>query len=276
MRKKCVHPFIACLALTTGCFGDYLTAAEMRSAVNESVESGQVESVENGVIEITTDFQIGDAVEAVAEHIREVVAMCADTTVEVSDEVTILLDFGSAAAPCIFDERRRYSGQVELVISHGDGAVTVDHTYIDLSNGTYTLEGDKKVTWSGGEGGSVVREVDSGVDWDGPNGHVDHESQRTMTFEDFLGGWTQEIRIDGSRDWTRDDEDWNLDIDEVELRLVDPVPQSGAYTLTIPSGKEAGLSFERIDEDTIEVTVTGGRRDHVFRVTSLGGVSDED
>jgi hypothetical protein len=275
MRKSYVYPFIAGLALTTGCFGQYLTAAEMRSAVKESVESGQVESVENGVIEITTDFQIGDAVDAIAEHIRQVLAACADTTVEVSDDVTILLDFGTAASPCAF-EGRLYSGQVELVIDHGDGKITVDHTYLDLSNGTYTLYGDKKVEWSGGGDGSVIREVTSGVDWDGPNGHVDHESQRTMTFVDFLGGPTQEIRIDGSRDWTRDDEDWNLDIDEVELRLIDPVPQSGSYTLTIPSGKEAGLAFERIDEDTIEVTVSGGRKDHVFHVTSLGGVSEQD
>ena len=96
-------------------------------------------------------------------------AACADTTAEVSDDVTILLDFGSAASPCAF-EGRLYSGQVELVIDRAGDAITVDHEYIDLSNGTYTLYGDKSVKWSGGDDGSVVREVNSGVDWDGPRG----------------------------------------------------------------------------------------------------------
>lgn len=34
------------------------------------------------------------------------------------------------------------------------------------------------------------------------------------------------------------------------------------------------MSFERIDDDTIEVTVSGGRRDRVYRVTSAGAVAE--
>lgn len=35
------------------------------------------------------------------------------------------------------------------------------------------------------------------------------------------------------------------------------------------------MSFSRIDEDTIEVTVEGARRDHKFRVNSLGDVQGD-
>jgi hypothetical protein len=248
---------------------------EMRAAVDNAVESGQVQQLENGVVEITTDFTIGDAIEQVRQHIQDVLAACGSTTVEVMDGVTILVDFGPATDPCEF-EGKSYSGQVQLVITHQPESVLVEHTYFDLSNGTYTLNGDKDVTWTAPKDGVVERHIVSKVGWDGPKGHVDQDSDRTMTFLDWLGGPTQRIQIDGTRDWTRASEDWHLDIDEVEFRLVDPVPQDGAYVLSTPEGKTASLSFERVDDDTIAVTITGGRRgERVFHVTSSGAVTDE-
>jgi hypothetical protein len=41
-----------------------------------------------------------------------------------------------------------------------------------------------------------------------------------------------------------------------------------------PEGHEFVLSFARVDADTIAVSVTGGRRDHTFHVTSAGEVDD--
>jgi hypothetical protein len=35
------------------------------------------------------------------------------------------------------------------------------------------------------------------------------------------------------------------------------------------------MSFSRVDDHTIEVTVEGARRDHKFRVTSLGDVQGD-
>jgi hypothetical protein len=253
-----------------------VTGAEFRQALDEVVESGQVQQLENGVIEITTDFTIGDGIEQVRQHIADVLAACGSTHVMAMDDVSIFIDFGEASEPCSF-KGRNYSGQVELVITRADDSIEVAHTYIDLSNGIHTLNGSQRVAWSGNalEVGSVVeRHVVSDLEWHGPRGHVEHQAERTMTFLDWLEGPTQRIRIDGEHQWHREGETWRLDVGEIELRLVDPVPQSGSYALTLPNGKHAELLFERIDEDTIQVTMTGGRRDHVFHVTRSGAVTE--
>ena len=266
---------LAPVTLQAGCLNDNLTVAEMRAALNEAVESGQVQQLENGIVEITTDFTIGDGVEQIRQHIEEVLAACAETQVVAMDDVTIDIDFGPASNPCAF-EGHEYSGKVRIVIDRAGDEVTVNHTYTDLSNGTYTLSGTKDVTWSeGAAAGTVERRIVSDVGWDGPRGRVDHQSERVMTFLDWLGGPTQRIQIDGDHTWQRSADDWRLDVNQVEFRLIDPVPQDGSYVLTTPEGKTATLTFDRVDEDTIAVTVEGLRRDRVFHVTTAGAVSDE-
>ena len=39
-------------------------------------------------------------------------------------------------------------------------------------------------------------------------------------------------------------------------------------------GKQLSLAFTRLDDDTIEVAMTGTRRDRVFEVTRAGAVQD--
>jgi hypothetical protein len=72
------------------------------------------------------------------------------------------------------------------------------------------------------------------------------------------------------RSWTGPAGRWDLAIDGVELRWVDPVPQAGSYTLATPFEKSMTLSFDRVDEDTIRVTVESGARSFEFNVTSRG------
>jgi hypothetical protein len=264
----------ATLTTSSGCF-DRLTAAEFREAVDDIVAEGQVQSMENGVIEITTSFTIGQAVEEIAQEIRDFLesqAACSNTTVEVEDGARISIDFGELGDACVYNGHT-YAGEVEIVVHREDDGVHVDHTYFGLTNGVITLDGTKDVVWSEADG-VVERDIESDITWEKDGREVDAQSSRTMTFLDWGEGPTQRIQIDGTRDWQSPDGDSHLDIDEVEFRLVDPVPQAGSYTLTIPSGKDLGLSFRRIDEDTIEVTAEGPRRSRVFHVTSRGGVED--
>ena len=51
---------------------------------------------------------------------------------------------------------------------------------------------------------------------------------------------------------------------------IEPVAQAGSIVLTNPAGKELTLLHERIDETTIQVTLTGARRDWVFDINALG------
>ena len=83
------------------------------------------------------------------------------------------------------------------------------------------------------------------------------------------GDVTQGLGIDGERTWEGNAGTWDLAIDGVELRWIDPVPQAGIYTLTTPDEKQMSLSFERKDEDTITVTVASGDQSIGFDVTSF-------
>lgn len=42
-----------------------------------------------------------------------------------------------------------------------------------------------------------------------------------------------------------------------------------------PKDKQIVMSFERLDADTIEVRLSGGRRDRIFHVSSTGAVDDQ-
>jgi len=61
-----------------------------------------------------------------------------------------------------------------------------------------------------------------------------------------------------------------LDIDGIEARWIDPVPQAGSFYLTTPAKKEVTMSFVRVDEGTIAVTVKSGDKELTINVTSFG------
>ena len=57
-------------------------------------------------------------------------------------------------------------------------------------------------------------------------------------------------------------------VQQVEMRWTDPVPQAGSYELSTPFNKAVSLHFMRLDEQRIEVTVEGPRREFTFIVRS--------
>jgi hypothetical protein len=58
------------------------------------------------------------------------------------------------------------------------------------------------------------------------------------------------------------------------MRWTDPVPQAGSYTLTTPFEKSVSMSFGRVDDDTIRVTVAGPKREFSFTVSKLGAIKE--
>lgn len=258
------------LSLVLGAAGcdlgaDGATATEMREAMDEVALTGEAQGLEDGIVEITTSFTIGDGVEAIVEEVRafaESQAPC--STVESPEPGTLVIDFGVLDDGCEY-RGKTYAGVATVTFEVTDDAVLVDHAYAGITNGRVTLDGDARVTWQ-----DRSRRVETDFTFTGENGTLEVNSDRTQT---PLGGIGDGIEVVGTRDWTSARGTWALDIDDVQMRAADPVPQAGAYSLTTPQEHVLGLSFERIDEDTIEVTMTGGRRDRVFRVTSLGEVS---
>lgn len=273
-RTLSLAPLALVLAADPGCFlvsGDDLSTVEMREALDEVVLEGQSQAVENEIVEITTDFTIGEGVTQAAAALRDALAsQIPCSTVTVAD-ATLTVDFGTLDDECVY-HGHTFAGVVSLTISHDEAVdkVTVDHTYKDLSNGVVTLNGSKIVDWQGAARHVVT---DLQIERDGKTAHA--TSDRTQTLLDPSAGLKGGLEINGERHWDNDRGAWELAIEGVELRWIDPVPQAGSYTLTTPKGKTAVLAFERVDDDTISVTLSGGRKDRVFHVTSAGSVSDE-
>lgn len=262
-------PVAAVAVLSAACPAEEeVTYEEAQEAVVEASLASQASSVAEGTIEIATSFTLGQAVEEAAEEIRafaESQLPCAAVTRE---GATVSIQYG-ASGECEF-HGRAFTGTHSVTVSRNEeNDVLVHHEWDDVSNGRVSVDGSADVTWSlDDKSRHVVHELTWTRESDGRSGTG--SGDRVQTALD--GSWQNGVAIEGERSWEGERGTWDLQIDGVEWRWIDPVPETGSYQLTTPANKLITLSFERLDEDTIHVTVTGGRRDHEFNVTSLGEV----
>jgi hypothetical protein len=273
-------PFVVALiplALTSSCrlkddasAQEAMTVGEAQQAVEEAAVSGEAANLMSGSIEIATDFTIGGAVEAAANEIKSFLASqmpCAEVTLT---GATLSIEYGVKAGNCTY-KGLTYSGTHTVTVSSNDeNDVLVEHTWDELSNGRVSVTGSADVTWSlQNESRHVVHDVEWTRLWDGKTGLDTGDSTQTL----LEGGLTEGIQVDGSRAWEGTAGRWDLTIEGVQMRWVDPVPQAGTYRLATPKNKSATLGFERVDEDTIKVTLSSGGKSFDFNVSKLGGVS---
>jgi hypothetical protein len=260
----------AIVALNTACDRDTMTNREVLTALEESRDSSRGERATAEPIEISTEFTIGDAVDAAAQQMADFWASqepCTDVTVEAG---TILVDYGGLDDDCEF-EGNTYGGQATIDIdSTTPGQVQVTHTWDALTDGDVQVDGGAVVTWA--DVGALSRQVTTDHTWsdvaDGTT--VDVLGDHTLGFLDEEAGLDAGITLEGTRDWFSESGDWHVDMTGLELRLQDPVAQAGVLSLTNPDGRHLDLIHERIDETTIRVTLTGARKDWVFDVNQLG------
>jgi len=267
---------LAGLALS-GCREEALTAGEALQTVEELSLESQALTVSSGTIELTTSFTIGAAVEAAAEELRDFIESqlpCAEITL---DGGTHTVEYGALVGECTY-HGQTYEGTHSIeIVSAAEGDVVVHHAWTALSNGKVTVTGTADVTWSTADGTrNVVHELTWTRIIDGFE--VTGSGNRTQA---ALGGdIAVGMTIDGDRQWTSERGDWDLGVDGVELRWVDPVPQAGAYEITTPfegktENKTATVSFERVDDDTIRVTLESGDKSFDFDVSKSGAISEE-
>ena len=67
MRKIKLLGLLCLLSLSSSCFGNWLTAAEIRDAVIGVQLMGEARQAVDDVVEISTSFTLGDAAEAIVE-----------------------------------------------------------------------------------------------------------------------------------------------------------------------------------------------------------------
>lgn len=246
-----------------------LTLGEARDAADESTVESQAAALTTSNVELSTNFTIGKAVEATAEELGKFIVSqlpCADVSVAAA---TITVKYGAKAGTCTY-RGHTFSGSHKIQISKNEGAqVIVDHTWTDLSNGTVKVNGTAHVTWDLDD---QFRHVQHDVTWtrlrDGKTGRgTGDRTQRPLA-----GGLTEGIQVDGSRSWQGSAGRWDLAIEGVQMRWADPIPQAGTYRLATPKGRSIAATFERIDGDSIRVTLSSGNRSFKFTVNGGGNV----
>ncbi len=258
---------LSALGLAACDFEKPATQAEMREAVVEVAELGDGVGAQAEIIELTTSFTLGQGVQATMEEIRDFVRSqvpCSTVTLEPGQ---LAIDFGDLGDACVY-RGRTYAGVVTVSYEPHEGGAQITHTYEDLTGGRVTMDGTAEVTWTGNER-HIVTDLDFVRDDDH---HVHVEADRTQTFRACEDAAAVCVHVEGTRQWTSPRGTWDLLIDDIEARSIDPVPESGRYEVTNPAGRVIEMGFSRLDEDTIAVDITGGRRDVTFEVTAAGQV----
>jgi len=275
MKKATIALLALLLPFSIGwgkCQDEALTAGEALQALEEVALSTQATQLANGTIEISTNFTIGQAVEAAAEELQEFIESqlpCAEITLV---GAVLTIEYGALPGSCTYNGHT-YSGSHSVeIVSATLGDLVVYHEWTDLSDGNVIVNGDSTVTWSSEDSSrNVVHELTWERVSDGKS--VVGGGNRTQTL--LPGGILEGIEIDGDRYWTSDRGDWDLSIDGIEIRWIDPVPQAGLFQLDTPFDKSVTMEFDRFDDDTIEVTVASGGEEFSFHVSKWGVISEE-
>ena len=267
-------PAVALSASLVGCLPppdddstEPVTAAEAQQALDEAAVATEAANLMGSSIEIGTSFTIGGALEEAAAELGQFVESqlpCAEVTLA---QNTLSITYGALEGNCTY-QGHTYSGTHAITVSSTEEAqIVVEHTWADLSNGKVTLSGEAVVTWTLQD--ELSRHVIHELTWTRLGDGLTGTGSGDRLQRGLNGDVTQGLAIDGERAWTGNAGTWDLAIDGVELRWIDPVPQAGLYTLTTPSEKQLSLGFERKDEDTITVTVASGEQSFGFDVTSF-------
>lgn len=243
-----------------------LTLAEARDAADESTVESQVAALTASNVELSTSFTIGKAVEAAAEELGAFIGSqlpCADVRVSAG---TVSVTYGAKPGACTY-RGQTFRGSHTVRVARNDGTIVVDHTWTDLSNGKVKVDGTAQVTWDLED---PRRRVVHDVTWTRTSDGKTGRGTGDRTQRPLAGGVSEGIQVDGSRTWQGSLGRWDLAIEGVQMRWADPVPQAGTYRLATPKGRSIALSFQRVDADSIRVTLTSGARKFQFVVDAAG------
>jgi hypothetical protein len=249
-----------------------MTSAEASEAVDEANVSSQASALTSSSIEITTNFTIGKAVQEAAAEVRTFIQSqlpCADVALA---DATLTVTYGAKPGSCTY-HGHTFSGSHSIKVTKNDQSqVLVDHTWTNFSNGVVKVSGTANVTWDLSE---KFRNVKYDATWtrlkDGRTG----KGTGDVTQTPLGGGLAEGIEVNGARAWQGQAGKWDLAIEGVRMRWEDPVPEAGMYRLASPKNRSLQLSFQRVDADTIQVTVSSGNRSFKFNVNSGGDLTQK-
>ena len=247
-----------------------LTRGEAQQALEESQVSTQAASLTSGSLEIATNFTIGGAVEDAAAELRTFYTEqlpCAEVAL---DGNTLTVDYG-VNGTCLY-RGQTYQGRHSVTISRNDMAnVVVDHVWEDLQNEKVRVNGTATVTWNFDD---PSRHVVHSLDWERLSDGKRWQGSGDRVQRPLDAGLATGFSVNGTRSWHGQQGNYDLSINDVEMRWIDPVPQAGSYSLDTPFDKQLSMSFDRFDETTIIVTVASGDKSFDFKVTTLADAAE--
>jgi hypothetical protein len=251
---------------------DELTASEAEESLAQASASSQAEGLTSATVDIATNFTIGEAVEQAASDLKAFVVSqlpCASVLLSGS---TLTVQYGVNPGNCTY-RGHTFSGTSAITVTKDDmNDVVVDHQWTNLSNGIVALNGTAHVTWNFND---QTRHITHDLKWTHLASGRTGEGTGDRTEQPLAGGIAEGFQVDGTRSWTGARGTWDLTIDGVQMQWTDPVPQAGTYSLGTPYDKTVTMSFNRVDADTIRVTVAGPKHEFSFNVSKLGSISSQ-
>jgi hypothetical protein len=269
-RSLAVLLLMAGAASGGGCRIDPLTGQEAQEAVEESAVDSQASALTAASIELATDFTIGEAAERAAGQVRDFVASQLPCAALALNGRELTIEYGRNPGQCTFRGHRFAGTHVVSVERDESDQVVVHHEWEDFGNGRVSVTGTAIVTWNVD---SPSRRIQHELTWTRLSDQRHGTGSGDRTQRPLSGGLIEGFSVDGRRAWDGNRGRWELDIEGIEMRWTDPVPQAGAWTLTTPGDKVITFDFERIDASTIGVTASGGDRSIELKVNALGIVS---
>lgn len=273
MMKALTTVLVLPVLVLTGCprREAALTLGEATQALEQASDAGQAEGLTAASVDISTNFTIGQAASDTAAELKSFIEAQLPCAEAMLDGSTLTVEYGAKGGSCSY-RGHTFSGQHTLSVERNeDASVEVHHTWTDFSNGVVSLDGTADVTWNPKQ---KTRRVQHESHWT----HLKSGRTGTGTGDRLQSvlpdGLSEGIQVDGVRAWEGARGRWELAIDGVQMRWTDPVPQAGSYTLSTPFDKSLSMSFSRVDDDTIRVTVEGPKRSFDFTVTKLGDISE--
>lgn len=246
-----------------GCVEREMGPVQAVGAFGEAARSNQGIQATQEPIEVSTDFTIGGAIEDAAAELRSFWQSQAPCNEVTRDGATTIIDWGELGDGCTWNGRS-YAGLTEITVARTDAEeLEVAHDWYGFHNEDVQVDGGAVVTWSAE---SMTRSVKTEHTWSRGDDTVDVEGAHVFGVRD-RGSFS----LDGTRTWTTDEGTWDLTIEGVGFRLIDPAPETGVYTVTDPQGRVLDVSFDRLDEDTIEAVLSGVRGGElVYHITGYG------
>jgi len=275
MRRGTTFTIVTVIALSgSSCLRQSqkpLTANQARQALEETATAFRAEALVSNTVELNTNFTIGGAVEDAAQELRDFVEAqlpCAEVSLQ---DTSLSVTYG-ANGSCAYHGQYYQGTHTITLVSVDEAQVVIDHEWDEVDNGVVMVDGTATVTWSLDD---LTRQVQHELTWTDLAHHSSFTGSGDRTQGPLDGSWEEGIEVDGTRDWSSDRGEWHLGIEGIHAHWDDPIPEAGVYELETPfDGKSMTLGFERLDEDTITVTVESGKRSFSFNVNKLGIISE--